>query len=293
MGHTVIPTPIPTFPLKGIGSAHFTTVDLVKSAASHSSLLTVFAMPTIQVNGVAVDITQIGAGRDLVLLHSLLADRTAFDRVAPALAKKHRVTLVNLPGYGASAPHGASVEDYADHVAGLLRALKLPRETDVLGNGLGGFIAIALACRHGDFVRQTLHRRFARDFSARGQGTAAPDGGARETTGHERGARRRDQPHVPAGVRRGQRRTRRRAQSGTREGRPRLLQPRVPGTLSSRSQTVARRHSQSDVRDGRRARRRNSRARSRANSRTEFPAPDSWRFPSAGIARNSKSRTFL
>ncbi len=106
-------------------------------------------MPTIQINGVAVDITQTGAGRDLVLLHSLLADRSAFDRVVPALAKQHRVTLVNLPGYGASAPHGASVEDYADHIVALLRELNLPRETDVLGNGLGGFIAIALACRHG------------------------------------------------------------------------------------------------------------------------------------------------
>ncbi len=106
-------------------------------------------MSIINVNGVAVDVTQTGAGRDLVLLHSLLADRSAFDRVVPALAKKHRVTLVNLPGYGASAAHGASVEDYADHVAGLLRALELPRGTDVLGNGLGGFIAVALACRYG------------------------------------------------------------------------------------------------------------------------------------------------
>ena len=106
-------------------------------------------MPIIQVNGIAVDIVQTGAGRDLVLLHSLLADRTAFDRVVPALAEKRRVTLVNLPGYGESAATGASVEEYADHIAGLLRALKLPQQTDVLGNGLGGFIAIALACRHG------------------------------------------------------------------------------------------------------------------------------------------------
>jgi 3-oxoadipate enol-lactonase len=106
-------------------------------------------MSTINVNGVAVDVTQTGAGRDLVLLHSLLADCSAFDRVVPVLAQKHRVTLVNLPGYGASAAHGVSVEDYADHIAALLRELKLPRETDVLGNGLGGFIAIALACRHG------------------------------------------------------------------------------------------------------------------------------------------------
>jgi 3-oxoadipate enol-lactonase len=111
-------------------------------------------MPVIQVEGVAVDVVQTGAGPDLVLLHSLLADRSAFDRVAPALAKSHRLTLVNLPGYGASAAHGASVEDYADHVAALLRELNLPQQTDVLGNGLGGFIAIALACRHGASFRR-------------------------------------------------------------------------------------------------------------------------------------------
>lgn len=107
-------------------------------------------MPIIEVNGANVDVEQAGAGRDLVLLHSLLAERSAFDRVVPALAKKHHVWLVNLPGYGASTAFGASIEDYADHVAGLLRALKLPQQTDVLGNGLGGFIAIALAIRHGE-----------------------------------------------------------------------------------------------------------------------------------------------
>ena len=113
-------------------------------------------MTIIKVNGADVDVAQVGAGRDLVLLHSLLADRSAFDRVVPALAKKRRVTAVNLPGYGASTAVGASVEDYADHIAGLLRALKLPQQTDVLGNGLGGFIAVALACRHGDLFEHLI-----------------------------------------------------------------------------------------------------------------------------------------
>lgn len=102
-------------------------------------------MPVVEVNSKAVEIVQTGSGRNLVMLHSLLADRSAFDRVAPELAKTYRVTLVNLPGYGASAPHGASIEDYADHIAALMRALKLPRDTAVLGNGLGGFITLMLA----------------------------------------------------------------------------------------------------------------------------------------------------
>jgi hypothetical protein len=33
-----------------------------------------------------LDVVQMGRGRDLVLLHSLLSDRTAFDRIAPRLA---------------------------------------------------------------------------------------------------------------------------------------------------------------------------------------------------------------
>ena len=39
------------------------------------------------------------AGRDLVVLHSLLADRHAFDPVLPQLAARHRVTLFNLTGF--------------------------------------------------------------------------------------------------------------------------------------------------------------------------------------------------
>ena len=57
---------------------------------------------------------------------------------------------MNLPGYGRSTPAGPSVEDCADRIAELLEALRLPRETDVLGNGLGGFIAQALAIRHSE-----------------------------------------------------------------------------------------------------------------------------------------------
>ena len=102
-----------------------------------------------------VEVEHRGSGPDLVILHSLLADRSAFDRVAPVLAKKHRMWLVNLPGYGASKPAGTSVEDYADRVAALLQSLKL-ENADVLGNGLGGFIAVALAARHGARVRRLI-----------------------------------------------------------------------------------------------------------------------------------------
>jgi 3-oxoadipate enol-lactonase len=106
-------------------------------------------MAIIEVKGARVEVRQAGAGRDLVLLHSLLTDLTVFDRVAPQLARRRRLTLINLPGYGGSAAAGTDIESYADGVAATLDALQLPRATDVLGNGFGGFIALMLAVRHG------------------------------------------------------------------------------------------------------------------------------------------------
>jgi 3-oxoadipate enol-lactonase len=108
-------------------------------------------MATVRVGGVTFDIAQVGRGRDLVLFHSLLTDRTVFDPVVPALADTHRLTLVNLPGFGgSSAPVGPTIEDYADQVAGLFPALGLNGPTtDLLGMSFGGFVAIALAARHG------------------------------------------------------------------------------------------------------------------------------------------------
>lgn len=106
-------------------------------------------MAIVRVDAADVDVVQSGSGRDLVLLHSLLTDRSAFDLVVPELAHDRRLTLVNLPGYGGSSPAGEDVESYADRVAGLFGALRLPQQTDVLGNGFGGFISVALAARHG------------------------------------------------------------------------------------------------------------------------------------------------
>jgi len=107
-------------------------------------------MALVEAGGGRIEVETSGAGRDLVLLHSLLAERSAFDRVVPLFARKRRVRLVSLPGYGASSPAGPDIEDYADRVAGLFDALALPRSTDVLGNGFGGFVAVALAARHGE-----------------------------------------------------------------------------------------------------------------------------------------------
>jgi pimeloyl-ACP methyl ester carboxylesterase len=100
------------------------------------------------------DLVQTGRGPDLLLLHSLLTDRTVFDPIVPRLARARRVTALNLPGFGASTPAGPRIEDYADRVADLFAALPLAPGADVIGMSFGGFVATALAARHGARIRR-------------------------------------------------------------------------------------------------------------------------------------------
>lgn len=107
-------------------------------------------MPIATVAGVPVEYTQSGQGPGLLLIHSLLTDATVFERVLPSLAASHRVTCINLPGFGASGPRTlASVGAWADHVALAMDAIGLAPSTAVFGNGFGGFVALELAIRHG------------------------------------------------------------------------------------------------------------------------------------------------
>jgi 3-oxoadipate enol-lactonase len=117
-------------------------------------------MARIEVAGGGVEIISTGEGPDLVLLHSLLIDRTAFDRVLPNLAQRCRVHLVALPGFDGSSPAGPAVEDYADRIADALSALRLSANSAVLGNGFGGFVAIALAARHHNLLLADTAARF-------------------------------------------------------------------------------------------------------------------------------------
>ncbi len=89
-----------------------------------------------------------GQGEPLVLLHALGSSRASWDAIVPALAERFDVIVVDLPGFGASAPLPAGVEPtpaaIAAAVAGLLRDLGIDRP-HVVGNSLGGWVAMELA----------------------------------------------------------------------------------------------------------------------------------------------------
>jgi len=87
------------------------------------------------------------------------------------LAQHYRVTVFDLPGVGYSSPAlGPTTLDWmADETAGLIQALGLAQPT-VLGWGLGGEIALALAERHPLSERSLV----LVDTSAGGPGATRP-----------------------------------------------------------------------------------------------------------------------
>jgi len=112
---------------------------------------------------------QTGAGPDLLVIHSLLADRTAFDPVLPWLAARFRVTLVNLPGFHGSACIAPGIETYADHLAQVFAPGGLGRETTIIGNGFGGTVALAMALRHGEKFGKLVLSDVAAGFPPEGR----------------------------------------------------------------------------------------------------------------------------
>lgn len=108
---------------------------------------------TVETSLGRVSYVESGSGRPLVILHSLLTDRRAFDEVIPSLPG--RVIALDLPGYGESDRAEASIEAFADQMAGAVAEL-CDEPATVLGNGLGSFVALGVAVRHPDLVARLI-----------------------------------------------------------------------------------------------------------------------------------------
>lgn len=110
-----------------------------------------------------------GVGPDLVVVHSLLADRTAFDAVVPTLAQRHRVTLVNLPGFHDSRPISAGIASYAAFLVHAFDAFAIAPDAVLLGNGFGGTVALAFAQMHPERVGRLVLCDVAASFPEEGK----------------------------------------------------------------------------------------------------------------------------
>src|SRR4051812_21225754 len=91
-----------------------------------------------------------GTGSPLVLLHALGLSRASWDPVVPTLVEHFDVLAVDLPGFGDSPSLPGGVEPspgaLAAAVAELLDDLGV-EEPAVVGNSVGGWVALELAAR--------------------------------------------------------------------------------------------------------------------------------------------------
>ena len=86
----------------------------------------------------------IGSGPQITLIHGWGLGSAAWAPVAEKLAEHFTVHLVELPGYGGSAPWpDATLDDIAD-----LLAESLPPRSMLVGWSLGALVALACAARH-------------------------------------------------------------------------------------------------------------------------------------------------
>lgn len=118
----------------------------------------------------ALTAMRVGEGRDLVLLHSLLADRHAFDPVLPALAAKFRVTVYNLPGFHGSEPVFSPLLDaYLARIEDGFDEFGIGKDAILLGNGFGGSVALAFALAHQDRIGKLIVCDAAAGFPEEGR----------------------------------------------------------------------------------------------------------------------------
>ena len=104
-----------------------------------------------------ISITSVGKGAPVILIPGLSSPRAVWDGVVPALARTHRVLLVQINGFGGDAPDANLKPGILDGVVADLHTY-IGREkiagVPVVGHSLGGLVALMLAKAHaGDAGR--------------------------------------------------------------------------------------------------------------------------------------------
>jgi 3-oxoadipate enol-lactonase len=90
-----------------------------------------------------------GEGEPVVLVHGLTGAAANWLEIAPALAKKRRVLVPDLPGHAGSAglPAAPNLDAYAERVR-LVAERERMLPAAVVGHSLGGLVGLRLAIRH-------------------------------------------------------------------------------------------------------------------------------------------------
>lgn len=114
------------------------------------------AFETVRTRSGRVSVLSAGVGPEVVLcLHGLGGTKASFLPTVAALAGRYRVVAMDMPGFGESdKPIGApyNAEWFARSAFDTLDALEVP-EAHLVGNSMGGRVAIEAGLMHRDRVR--------------------------------------------------------------------------------------------------------------------------------------------
>jgi pimeloyl-ACP methyl ester carboxylesterase len=99
-----------------------------------------------------------GAGPTALLWHSLFVDSTTWARLEPALAKHHRLILVDGPCHGTNPPVRGplTLDDCVGAAIDVLDHFGLAEPVDWLGNAWGGHVGALFAQTHPDRCRSLV-----------------------------------------------------------------------------------------------------------------------------------------
>jgi pimeloyl-ACP methyl ester carboxylesterase len=124
------------------------------SAPTRPSWLPSASVDMVDADGIRLRYVAIGEGPTLVLLHTLRTQLDMFQKILPALAARFRVIALDLPGHGWSdMPEARYDADYfVDGVGKALDRLQV-RDAVIIGESIGGSIALLLAARRHPAVR--------------------------------------------------------------------------------------------------------------------------------------------
>jgi pimeloyl-ACP methyl ester carboxylesterase len=113
---------------------------------------------SVRTKRATISLLRAGAGEPLICVHGLGGTKASFLPTVAALADRHRVIALDLPGFGESDKPIAAAYDapyFARSVTGLMDELEI-ESAHVVGNSLGGRVAIELGLLHPERVRSLV-----------------------------------------------------------------------------------------------------------------------------------------
>lgn len=139
-----------------IAASLFTIGAVLHPAAGHCK--TAKAAPTIT-QMEHISISRSGNGSPIVLIPGLSSPRAVWDRVAPDLAKTHRVYVVQINGFAGDAPGRnlgpGLIDGVVEDLDGFLVKAKAT-DAKLVGHSLGGLVTLKFAKAHPDHIKSAM-----------------------------------------------------------------------------------------------------------------------------------------